>query len=313
MFQSLSVMNPKARFDDIDIVINRNSLAYLLRLANGNCQKSFRLDLTMVHNTLIVTPVWEKITEGRSSSDYGREFEDLFVDRSPDLQDSSTHHRAIRYNLGPLNCAVLLEIDAALYGFDELMASPGHKKWKFLPKPKGLTPDMLSKEGQPQTDAEMSLFRSLDLENFAIPKAKHYPHSMVIPRGRGTLSVNAAELVMTKGRSSKKTTQLWLGRTPYCVRGSHMDEKFTQVNVIYYGSSFRAFETDNQNSLQRLVSLIRQLKHCAINATNQSCVVICNKTIKPLALRVFDHEQTPPSSLPQNLRSHFWSAAEARN
>ncbi|KUI60827.1 hypothetical protein VP1G_08027 [Cytospora mali] len=312
MFQSMSVMNPETKFDHVDIVINRNSLTQLLRFSNGSCQKSFRLDLAMVHNTLVVTPVWEKITEAkRHVSNYGREFEDLFVQRTPDMQDSSTHHRAIRYNLGSLNCAVLLEIDAMVYDFDELKGSSSHKHWKFLSKPKTVAHTMLSKEGQPQTDAETSMFKSLSPESLEIPRPKHHPHSMVIPRGRGTLSTTAAELVMTKGRAAKKTTQLWLGRTPYCVRGSHMDAKFTRVNVIHYGTSFRAFDMENQDGLQRLVSLIKQLRTSTINATDQSCIVICNKEVRPLVLRVFDHEKTPRPPLPEDLRRHFWTAAGA--
>lgn len=312
MFQSMSAMNPEVRFDHIDIVINRNSLTHLLRFANGTGQKSFRLDLAMVHNTLVVTPVWEKITEAkRHITNYGREFEDLFVCKRPDMQDSSTHHRAIRYNLGSLSCAVLLEIDATLNGFDELRHAHSHKHWRFLSKPRSLSHHELSEEGLPRTDAEKTLFESLDTEDIEIPKPKHYPHTSVVPRGRGTLSATAAELVMTKGRAAKKTRQLWLGRTPYCVRGSHMDANFTRVDVVYYGASFRAFELENQDSLQRLVSLIKQLRHSTMNATDQSCIVMYDRAVRPLALRVFEHEKTPRPPLPEDLRTRFWSKAGA--
>lgn len=312
MFQSMSVMNPTASFDQVDLIINRNSLTHLLRFANGTGQKSFRLDLAMVHNTLVVTPVWEKITEvTRHVTNYGREFEDLFVSRRPDMQDTSTHHRAIRYNLGSLSCAVLLEIDAALNGFDELVQSRSHKHWKFLPKPKSRSQDELSEEGLPRTDVEKHLFKSLQTEDVEIPRSKHYPHSCVILRGRGTLSATAAELVMTKGRAAKKTRQLWLGRTPYCVRGSHVDANFTRVDVVYYGTSFRAFELENQDSLQRLVYLIRQLRDLARNAADQSCIVMYDRAVRPIAMRVFENEKTPRPPIPEGLRDRFWSGAKA--
>lgn len=311
MFQSLSVMNPEARFDQVDIVINRNSLGHLLRFASGTCQKSFRLDLAMVHNTLVVTPRWERITESkRHKLNYGREFEDLFVRRHADMQGSSTHHRAIRYNLGPLSCAVLCETDAALHNFDELRASRSHANWRFLSKPGAVAHQLLSNQGQPRTDSEMSLFRSASPEHCGITRPKHYPHSMVIPRGRGTPSIAAAELVMTKGRAARKNMQLWLGRTPYCVRGSHVGASFTKIDVTYYGTSFRAYEIENQDGLQRLVSLIRELKRSATNAVNQGCIVICDKAIKPLVLRVFDHEKTPQPPLPEDLRRQFWKEVE---
>lgn len=314
MFQSMSVMNPKARFDHVDLVINRNSLTHLMRFANGTSQKSFRLDLAMVHKTLIVTPVWEKITEAkRHITNYGREFEGLFVSRRPDMQYSSTHHRAIRYDLGPLSCAVLLEIDASLDGFDELKNSRSHKHWKFLPKPRSLSLQELSEEGLPRTDAEKTLFEALNTEDVEIPRPMHYPHSTVIPAGRGTLSTTAAELVMTKGRTTKKTRQLWLGRTPYCVRGSHIDANFTRVDVVYYGTSFRAFELENQDGLQRLVSLIKQLRHATINAADQSCIVMYDRAVRPLALRVFEHEKTPRPPLPEDLRNRFWTEAGAED
>lgn len=312
MFQSMSVMNPRASFDHVHLVINRNSLTHLLRFANGTGQKSFRLDLAMVHNTLIVTPVWERITEAlRHRSNLGREFEDLFVRRRPDMHDSSTHHRAIRYDLGSLSCAVLLEIDASLDGFDELKRSRSHKHWRFMSKPRSLSHQKLSEEGLPQTDAETCLFESLDTENLQVPRPKHHPRSVVTPRGRGTLSATAAELVMTKGRTAKKTRQLWLGRTPYCVRGSHMNSKITRVDVIYYGTSFRAFEMENQDGLQRLVSLIKQLRQSAISATDQSCIVMYDRAVRPLTLRVFEHEKAPRPPLPEDLRSQFWTEAGA--
>lgn len=311
MFQSLSVLNPGFRFDDVDLIINRNSLSHLLRFVHGKVKHDYRLDLAMVHNTLIVTPAWERVSEiKREKDNHGRDFEDLIVQRR--LQDSATYHRAIRYNLGPLNCAVLSELDAALPASGEAMASH-NERWEFHPKPGSLPLRELSDEWQPITRAEEILFGPRDQTASKQPRLWHQPHSMVISGGTGTLSKDAAELSASSLSGTRKMPQLWFGRVPSLVRGRYSRGSLASVTVTQVAASFADYENRIQDHLQKLVSLITRLKEFARDATDQRCIAICDKTLQPRELRIFHHHKTPPLPLPADMRTHFWTSNDVGN
>ncbi|KAL2282567.1 hypothetical protein FJTKL_10636 [Diaporthe vaccinii] len=311
MFQSLSVLNPGFRFDDVDLIINRNSLSHLLRFVNGSVKHNYRLDLAMVHNTLIVTPAWQRVSEiNRDKDNHGRDFEDLIVQRR--LQDSATYHRAIRYNLGPLNCAVLSELDAALPASGGAMASH-NEQWKFHPKPGSVSLRELSDEWQPNTRAEEILFEPRDQTASKQPRLWHQPHSMVILGGTGTLSKDAAELSASGLSGIRKMPQLWFGRVPSLVRGRYGRGSLASVTVTQVAASFADYENRIQDRLQKLVSLIATLKEFAMDATDQRCIAICDKTVQPRELRIFHHHKTPPLPLPADIRRHFWTSNDVGN
>lgn len=305
MFQSLSVLRPSFKFDAVDLIINRNSLNHLFRFANGQVKTNFRLDLAMVHNTLIVTPAWERVSEFiQARANRGRDFEALFLQRQ--LPESGTYHRAIRYNLGPLNCAVLSELDAALPTSGEAMASK-NERWVYKTNP-GF--NELSDECQPNTRAEEILFGPRDPKAPGKPRLRHQPRSEVILAGTGTLSKDAAELTATGQTGIRKMPQLWLGRVPFLVRGTHSRGSFTNVDVSHLAPSFAAYENRVQDRLQKLVSLISTLTEFARDATDQRCIVICDKTVRPRELRIFHHNKTPPLPLPADMRRHFWASKD---
>ncbi|POS69246.1 hypothetical protein DHEL01_v212359 [Diaporthe helianthi] len=310
MFQSMSVLNPGFRFDKIDLIVNRNSLRHLLRFTGGSVQENFRLDLAMIHNTLVVTPVLESVLDqGAGRGNFGRDFEDLIVRRS--LRDSGSYHRAIRYNLGPLNCAVLSELDAALEDSGEALTSDD-KRWMLHPNPVSVPPSELSGAFQPDDRAEKVLFgvRNRILVNKA--KLWHEPRSEMALGGNGTLSKDAAELYAGRERGYRKMPQMWLGRIPFLVHGKYTGRCFTRVDVVRFATSFAAYETQIQDRLQKLVSLLETLRKLATDAAEQRCIVICNKAVKPRELRVFNHQKTPPSPLPADIRRHFWTNQETR-
>lgn len=305
MFQSMFSLNPNFRFDGVNLIINRNSLHILLRFVRGVVKENFRLNLAMVHNTLIVTPALQKVSENfRDEKNHGREFEDLFLQHR--LHNSGTYHRVIRYDLGPLNIAVLSELDAALPASIEATVSD-NKRWEFLPKPSTVPSSELSEGGQPNTRAEEILFGPREQTDFKVSRLCHQPRSEVIPGGNGTLSKDAAELSASALSSTRKMPQLWLGRVPFLVRGTYSSDSFTTVNVIQHATSFAAYENSIQDRLQKLVSLIGTLTGFARHATGQSCIALCDKTVRPRKLRIFDHHQTPPPPLPADIRGHFWA------
>lgn len=191
----------------------------ILTTAQGGSKQDFRLDLAMIQNTLLVTPLLSWIRE-RGTQNYGRLFEQDFSHHGRGLEDSITHHRAILYNLGPLRIVVLCEVDAAVLGSTRSLES---NNWTVVPRSTDNAEQAKAATNQlrAQSRAERELFGALVKQSSAsrAPEYDYSPRSRVVRRGNGTLSSLTAEMVscVLKGRGggvSHKTPQMWLGRTP---------------------------------------------------------------------------------------------------
>ena len=99
----------------MDVVTDRNNLRKLLRVVRLENFESFRIDVELVGNTLLLTR-WEKDTEEHivEFRGFGHEFEKAFTTQKTigRAQRSSGHHRIIRYQFGGLEMMVRFETDA---------------------------------------------------------------------------------------------------------------------------------------------------------------------------------------------------------
>ncbi|KAK2597170.1 hypothetical protein N8I77_013033 [Diaporthe amygdali] len=116
VFQAAEMMNPTVRFDDIDVLTNRNSLRKFFEFCKGRAQDSFRVNLYLVNNTLIIERCVRSTTEflyGSGGSGFGHNFEKAATRLPPGLENSLGHHRVLQYDFGGLKCAVRFEVDAS--------------------------------------------------------------------------------------------------------------------------------------------------------------------------------------------------------
>jgi hypothetical protein len=125
MFQALSIMNPEYKFNDVDVLADRNNLRVLLDFTQGKSNGPLRLNCFLVHNTLVIVrkePRWWRHSDGNS---YGGNFERFFTRPIAGMEDATSHYRAIRYPMGPLNIVCRFEADAYDDGMisDELTQS----------------------------------------------------------------------------------------------------------------------------------------------------------------------------------------------
>ncbi|KAJ4386863.1 hypothetical protein N0V93_009761 [Gnomoniopsis smithogilvyi] len=312
MFRAVGVMRPGFKFDDVDLVINRSSLHHLLRLADeGRCKDAFRLDLAMVNDTLIVTPLWKRVTD---QGNYGRVFEQYFTRHSHGLKESQSHHRAIRYDLGPLKVVVLCEVDAACSGIPSSWAARNWSVEEAKPKEQEVTTAasgaatfaLGAKPLEIPTAAEVALFAAIKKKAFGgiiDPGAS----SRVTHLGRGTLSAHTAELAtMQRFGKKSKIPQMWLGRTPYLIESLHQANIFTNVKVTHCAAQLLAYEKDHQTTLQKLVTAIKILTHFTSRAPNRHGIAVCTKA--PRTLRVFEAADRPDSPVPLGLQRRFWDS-----
>ncbi|KAG7043058.1 geranylgeranyl pyrophosphate synthetase [Colletotrichum scovillei] len=110
LFRATASMNPSFRFDKVDILVNRNSLRKLLDFCQAGRQDSFRINLYLVHRNLIIERCEKTVSKLKFW--VGPEFRAHPHSIPVGLEDSTAHHRALRYQLRDLTCVVRFEVDA---------------------------------------------------------------------------------------------------------------------------------------------------------------------------------------------------------
>jgi len=101
VFRALNFLEPQYKFDKIDTLVNRNSLRKLFDFCAGRNQDSFCIDLHTIHKTLIMERRERnarEIIHGSANSGYGRNFERAFTKQGVGLDNSTSHHRVLRYD-----------------------------------------------------------------------------------------------------------------------------------------------------------------------------------------------------------------------
>lgn len=299
IFQALSVVNPEYNFTSVDLVTNRNSLRKLLDFAEGRARDNFRIDLSIVGETLFLSrhelKTREKLTK-HGHAGFGHNFEKAFSEHQESLRDSTGHHRVIKYVLGNLNCVVRYEVDACC---DTHGGKPG------------------SNEGEPETsqplqpdeteilDAFSKL--SLSAEATGQPNTGKTPQQNIEVIPGGTM-VPTTRTVEVKTRSKPVhfrniIPQLWFGRTPHLRVGMHTTGKFTHIESIDVAGKFSDWEQKYQIPLRKVVYLLSELKRVT-KQSGGNCVAVYNRAIKPPQLEIFAAKDK--ETLPAAVIEKFW-------
>ncbi|KAJ5751498.1 uncharacterized protein N7511_008463 [Penicillium nucicola] len=287
VFRALTAVNSDFRFDDVDLVTNRNNLRKLLQWVEGAARRDFRIDLDIVNDTLFMTR-WEAnnsvLRSGSHNPAYGSNFEKFSSNYQEDLVDSTDHHRVIHYTLGALKCVVRSEVDAYYV-----------------------------KVGEPQslTGLVADAPRSASTKNYPVTSTDNYKPTEVLHRGCGIPTAATLEIKSCQERCRLDgfMPQLWFSRTPRIMIGYHREGTFTRVQEWDAGSRFLAWELQHQENLRKLVGLIAELKRI-VRATKAPCAIIYQKNrrskkIQP-ALRVYRRVETMPV-LPGALIEQHWN------
>lgn len=294
LFSALRIMRSSFDFTAVDLLTNRNSLRKLLSFTSNKVTDSFRIDLHMVRDTLVMVRherSMRQIIHGSKNSGCGHTFEAAFTTPEKGLEGSLGHHRIINYVLGDVNCVVQFEVDA-WYEAGETST----------PIPFVLDENLLS------SITNVSLGESAP-QKHALPASTDLS---VIQHGRNITSSKLAE-IKTRGPNSlqmnKLMPQLWLGRTPYLLVGMHEKGSgvFNRVEIVDAAAKFPRWEKQNQDSLRTLSGLIAELKRISRETDDGSCIITCDHTIKPPQLKIFaPSNKGKKFSLPEEFIHMFW-------
>ncbi|KAF9223143.1 hypothetical protein BS17DRAFT_156254 [Gyrodon lividus] len=113
LFAAIDVLHDDFRYNDLDLITNRNSLRKLLRhIDNDPSRKDFRIDIDLVQDTCLLTRCEENPAIIGSWSGYGNEYLKAATRAPRNCENMTDHHRIITYNFGGLKVLLGFTADA---------------------------------------------------------------------------------------------------------------------------------------------------------------------------------------------------------
>ncbi|CAN9313540.1 unnamed protein product [Alternaria alternata] len=258
-FQAMAVMSPDTRLNDVDVVINRTTILNLIKFLKGTYFQEFHLHLDFEKNTLFIGRQVRNAKVRSTRNSYGRNFEAALTES--EIDGATTHHRMLKYKLGSLTLVVRHEADA----YDPAIVTP--------PDPNAL----------PTVHPSFDL-GYYDAKTFECDESQG---TIVIPQGKVVPQHQILEL--KSNASSRPLDQMWLGRTPTCCLGGKHNAAFDGTykrrdirikSVTQKGDhkdnykGFESWEADNQEVLQKLVTLLQLLRKTVDEKTEQRSAVL---------------------------------------
>jgi hypothetical protein len=305
-FRALSIMKPNTTLNAVDIIVNRNSLRKLLDLAAGKKPDAFCMGLNMINNTLVISRKERSaqyMIHGMPNAGYGHSFEHAFTTPDHDMDDSSSHHRVIRYRIGPLDCVVRFEVDA-YYDDVETSGSDANPE-----------PDTAA-DATDQLTAAIAKLKvaenpsSSSLSSTARPPRSADKPTIAVAKGTFIAASQLAEIKAKKlNRVSEAMPQLWFGRTPYFINGNHDKGTVHSVSVTHAGAQFAQWETANQEKLRKMVSLLVEIKKVVHGLKNGAAVLVYD--VKGGLLKVY-RARNDGAVLPGDIVAKYWGGLGQR-
>ncbi|PNY22475.1 Uncharacterized protein TCAP_07130 [Tolypocladium capitatum] len=287
--EAAAAMNPGFNFDEVDVVVNRHSLRKLLDFCGGRTPETFRVNLLMVRETLFIERSEKNarsLIRGTQNVGWGKTFERTFTKYPAGLENSTAHHRSLLYPIGNLNCVVRFELDACYQNVSDEAAN-----LSCLDSPLG----------------NLSLSDAAETNGTVDRPAKN-PHEL------GVMDQSTqAEIKTSSNRKnpniSKYLPQLWLGRTPWLIVGSHTDGNFGEISIIDAGARFTSWETRRQVELRKLVAVLARLRDAVRGNGGGNCVAIYEHGSTPRAIKVFASTMSR-RALPDVWIRKLWAAED---
>ncbi|KAF5845264.1 hypothetical protein GGP41_002872 [Bipolaris sorokiniana] len=280
-FRALSLMNPETSLTAVDILANRNSLRKLLDLSAGKKLDPFCMGLNLINNTLVISRkerTAQHMVHGAPNSGYGHNFERAFTTPDKDLGNSSSHHRVIRYRIGPLDCVVRFEVDAY---YDDTEHD---------------TADALT--------AAMEKLNVAEHASSATPMQPPGAPTIAIERGTFISPSLLAEIKAKKlNRVADAMPQLWFGRTPCFINGNHEKGTVHSVSVTRAEEQFGKWEAANQEKLRKMVGLLVDIKRTVRGIRGGAGLLVYD--VKGGPLKVF-RARSEEGILPKDIVEKYW-------
>ncbi|KAL8335703.1 hypothetical protein RB601_008654 [Gaeumannomyces tritici] len=268
--QAIATMSPSHRLRGTDLVVQRNSLRKLFALCGGQNPDSFRVGLQLVRDKTLVVTKQDMLTwhpSATRASGVGLSFERLFTRAAePGREGDQSHHRVISYDLGGLRCVVQFEVDACYYAGGEGKMATGSEADDAARGGLTIEEKLLALSLEPPTLADTTpppTTAATAAAPVVLDSAGAAPQSTVAEMK----TCNAGK---RQSRLSGALPQLWFGRTPWFIQGRREGNAVTVVDVTDVTRRFADWEERHQETLRRLVTLVRELRD-SVRAAGPGC------------------------------------------
>jgi hypothetical protein len=240
--------------------------------------KSFRFVIEQVENTVFFirreNSPKELIPDVRG---YGHRFLEEYTSWGKAVAGSESHQRIIQYQFGGLRLLVRFESDGYIRKGDRERSSVESS----------IDVDDLTRmlKGHPQTEVKVNLHiqeRGCPVQQDDIIDIK--TRSRFDFKTRTVKEIDKTDII----------PRLWVSQIPTLVVGYHDRGLFKDIHIQHMRDEVLQWERDNELSLRKLVSLLRDLLEYA--RTSKTRLEICRSEGGPLEIRRLVGE--PPKALP---------------
>lgn len=276
VFHALDTMQPGLLFDDIDLLIDVDSLVKLFDFTAKVDSPPFRMHAYILYNTLIIEKYEKEAAQIMlpESEEFGTSLADKVTSKPKGFEDTAGHYQIIQYQLGDLKCAVRVKVDAQLHSEEADNAGEQRNDPEtstFLGGPMGIRVDHCGHASSQESLIAMDI--NLLLRNMDV----YIPH-------------------------------LWFGRLQNLARVVHCKLLFRSMLFNETQEVCDAWEQRpwNKENLQKLVYLLKGIQDVTYNNIDKSSVIIYSEENRPKMLRFYSHLGPKPKPLPGFIVSKFW-------
>ncbi|GAB7348919.1 hypothetical protein MBLNU459_g7606t1 [Dothideomycetes sp. NU459] len=241
--RALFVCNPTFPSQDIDVVACNSTLGNLLKFVR-KLDNSFRFSVEFVGDTAFFVRRENSPTETIPDlRGYGHSFPEAYCEWEPDVRGSISHQRLIQYTFAGLDCVVRYKCDGYL-------------------KDKATKTSITAMDLNPTMD----LLPSVTLPITRIAGAPIVQESLFDLKTRSAKRKENDTL-------GEELGHLWLTQTHNFVLAYHERGLFNDIRVTSIRDDVLEWESDNEETLDKLASLIREILAFVKGTVNGKCEI----------------------------------------
>lgn len=254
LVQAVEMNNADFDWSAIDFVTDRNGLRKLLRWISTPDPKNFRIDTQLAGKHTVLLNRWENGTresmDGRGYSTYGFSFEKASTKPAQGCEDSTGHHRIVKYDFGGFTIVVRFEVDACI--------PPPATRSRVASKPdmNALTDALAGVSLSSASNKKVQI----DTSGLHIIQAGvHIPQSNIVEL------TTVSKMRHARFDWSEAYSQLFLSQTPHHFLAVHDRGRFNMVEKRKLGSEdLDDIEETTQIALWKLMQALDTIKNMVV-------------------------------------------------
>lgn len=291
MIRAVYEQDPEIDLHDIDVIVDRNSMAKLFDFVT-RISKSFEIDVETIGKKVLFVRREKKSTDIITGfRGFGFTFPEEYTTWDSEVKGSSSHHRIARFEMA--GCKYLIRFESDGYLKEKAVVKNPFPSQQGADPDRGSVANFLSpgdslniSEKQPKMEAGLTLHRKgTEIDQAATieikTRAAHKPLNMetVLPR-------------------------LWMSQTTNVIAAYHKGGRFDDIRILDVHEDLKSWEERHDGDLQKLDALIQHIIDTARSTKSRKCRIEGLESGK-LKIRELGegHQNALPEDLMKKLRN----------